>query len=510
MSIFLPHLASDRIARLKWGRSWLSNGRPEAPPIVVTARQKNTVRIIAHEADGARHGFFSGQPLGDARALMPSLECHEQDVEADAALLAAIATWCDRYTPLVAIDGGDGLLLDISGCAHLFGGEAPLLQDIETRLRLQGLQARSCVADTAGAAWAMTHYGKARQVAPGDSEPVLSLPLGSLRIDAETVAGLARVGLRTVGCIAYMPRAPLAARFGEALLERLDQALGREEEALSPRLPVPPLMSEKRFNEPIVHEDDIRRTILLLAQNAVPRLEQRGLGARVLALKLFRTDGEVLSLTVHAANPLRAPERMRALFDERLAALADEFDAGFGFDLLRLDIVEADPFDAAQGDMLSRTANGDGAVALIDRLGARLGPERVRAFAYADTHIPERRSGLIPVIRHRGGDPAPQPGGDTATRPIFLLARPEPLEVIAEVPDGPPIRFRWRKVPYAVLRSEGPERIACEWWCDGRGALTRDYFRIEDENGYRFWLFRHGLYERETARPRWFMHGLFA
>lgn len=207
------------------------------------------------------------------------------------------------------------------------------------------------------------------------------------------------------------------------------------------------------------------------------------------------------------------PFGMAALFEERLAALREDFDAGYGFDMMRLDIMQADTFADAQGDILDRRGEGDSLARLIDRLGARLGADRVRVFAHADTHVPERGFALVPLARAGAAcrGPAPEPDGERAPgRPLWLLERPEPLDVVAEVPDGPPLRFRWRRVSYVVTRSEGPERIACEWWRDGRGALSRDYYKVEDERGHRLWLFRHGLYGRETNRPRWFMHGVFA
>ncbi|MCC2097071.1 MAG: DNA polymerase Y family protein [Hyphomicrobiales bacterium] len=511
VSIHLPFLPTDRIARQTWGRSWLLSGRPDAPPIIIAAKTNNALRIVAHEADGAKHGFFCGQPLGDARALIPDLECIEQDAKADRHLLVAVAGWCDRYTPLVALDGYDGLFLDITGCAHLFGGESAMLNDIIRRLTLQGLQPKVCAADTAGAAWAMARHGKMQNIAAGDVDPVLSLPLAALRIGSEIAVSLARVGLRTIGCIAYMPRAPLAARFGQDLIARLDQALGRSGESLSFLRPAAALTSEKRFAEPISQEDDVRRVIQDLASSAIPLLEKRGEGARRIALKFFRVDGEIFALEVHAANPLRDAGRIAAMFDERLAALKEDFDAGYGFDLMRFEIIQAEPLADKQEGILSKRQSGDSLDALIDRLGARLGTDRVSVFAYADTHIPKRRFGLVPAVLRRvqnGHAPEHKPG--PITRPLWLLDRPEPLEVIAEVPDGPPLRFRWRKVHYAVQRSEGPERIACEWWRDGRAAMSRDYYKVEDEAGHRFWLFRHGLYGRETDRPRWYMYGLFS
>lgn len=253
----------------------------------------------------------------------------------------------------------------------------------------------------------MARFTRARRLAPGDIEPVLDLPLAALRIAPQTAASLARVGLRTVGCIAYLPRAPLVARFGEELARRLDQALGRADEPLSFLQPVAALMSEKRFSEPIAREDDIRAAIAELCAGAVPSLERRGQGARQMSVKFFRVDGEVFALGVHAANPLRDPVRMAALFEERLAALREDFDAGYGFDMMRLDIMQADTFADAQGDILDRRGEGDSLARLIDRLGARLGADRVRVFAHADTHVPERGFALVPLARARGRLPRP-------------------------------------------------------------------------------------------------------
>ncbi len=480
---------------------------------------QSTQRIIALEPGADALGLFCDQKLGDARALIPTLEAIPADATADHAALAAVAAWCDRYTPLVALAGdgngdGHGVMLDITGAAHLFGGEQALLHDIRDRLTAQGFTVRTGLADTIGAAHALARFGDAPRADPGDTTPLMALPLQALRIDATTVEGLRRVGFRTIGCIAGLPRAPLGRRFGADLMTRLDQALGRAAEVMTPSRPPADLTAEKPFFDPITHQDDIARAITLLSQALVPMLEDRGLGAREIELRLFRVDGVVEALTVAAANPLRNAPRIAALFAERIAGLARDIDAGFGFDLVKLAVLRAEPFDGAQHDLVDRRAPQDSFDALADRLAARLGPERIRAFAAADTHIPERATGTLPLSRTRPGTPAASPAGAAPapplTRPLYLLARPEPVETLAEVPDGPPIRFRWRKVPYAVTRSEGPERIACEWWRDGRGNATRDYFRVEGSDGHRFWMFRQGLYDRDARLPRWYMHGLCA
>lgn len=476
------------------------------------------MRICALDEQARAAGLHKGQTLSDARALIPGLECFDLDPAGDGRLLAGIAGWCDRYTPLVAIDGSDGLFLDISGCTHLFGGEGALVEDIVTRLRAQGFSVRAAIADTPGAAWAMARYGT-HDIVPAEKtrDMIGPLPLAGLRLEAQTVTDLNRMGLKTIDCVADVARAPLATRFGSEVLRRLDQALGREDEAISPLTPVPELSAERRFADPIALQDDIEHTIRQLASHLKPSFEQRGVGARRLEMRLFRVDGQVQSLAVRASTPLRDADRILGLFRERISALHDGLDAGFGFDLVRLNILECDACDSRQIDLIDGAGPEDETHALIDRLGARLGTDRVRQFARADTHIPERSFGTVPASlappgkQDETGFELGPAGSQTVPliRPVFFLNRPEPVEAIAGVPEGPPIRFRWRKALYEVARSEGPERIACEWWRDGRNALSRDYFRVEDQVGYRFWLFRHGLYERETATPQWYMHGLF-
>jgi len=509
------------------------DAHPDTPPAVVTDTVKNAIRIVALDQRARGRGVRANQTLSDARALVPDLDCHPADDGQSRALVLKIASWCERYTPLVAL-GSDpetgtdhGLFMDITGCAHLLGGEAALIADLEARLRAQGFHVRLCLADTPGAAWAMARYGQERIIAEGvHTEAILPLSLSGLRLPPAMVVSLGRVGLKTIGCIAGLPRAPLAARFGARLMQRLDQALGREAEAISPIMPVAELSTERRFAEPVTHHDEISHVIAGLASGIIEPLERRGLGLRECRLRLFRVDGHVSELGVQTARPLRDARLIRRLFEERIAGLHDDLDAGFGFDLIRLDVVHADSFEAGQTEIMAHHAAEQGHDALVDRLGARLGPDRVQRFVLADTHIPERSFGRQPVA-HLGSPgpgarrpstgnaalalaPDPEASGDIITRPLILFDRPELMQTIAEVPDGPPLRFRWRGVSYEIARSEGPERIACEWWRDGRGARTRDYFRVEDRQGYRFWMFRHGLYGRETNDPAWYMHGLFA
>ncbi len=469
-----------------------------------------------------RLGLSPGLALAQARAMHPAIDAIEEDAAADAALLESIADWCLRYTPLVACDAPDGLLLDISGCAHLYGGEDALVADLSGRLEAAGFAYRVAIAGTTGAAWAAAHYGEPASYACGDERKLLSpLPLAALRIDGASVAALARVGLKHIGDIVDLPRAPLTARFGANLLRQLDRALGHEHEPLTPRLPVAPYVAEQRFAEPIAREEDVLGIVARLAARLKVTLERRGDGARRLELTLFRTDGALRRIAAGTSRPLCDPDDIRALFVERLAALADVLDPGFGFDMARLAVLTAEPCPPEQIGIggAEDSAERD---RLVDRLSARLGVWRVRRLIAQDSHIPEIAGAAVPAqmtVTDAGWEAFRQyrAQAELAPRPLRLLARPEPIEAVAEVPDGPPLRFRWRRALHEVIAAEGPERIEGAWWSE-HGGPARDYFRVEDKSGLRFWLFRAGLYRdlmREdlaqgVAAPAWFLHGMFA
>jgi protein ImuB len=503
--VWLRRLSTDRIER-----------RLRAPadaPRIVVELVKSALRIGAMNDAAAALGLKYGMPLADARAMFPVIEVHDADRAADFALLETVADWCDRYTPLVGLDPPDGLLLDVSGCAHLFGGERAMGRDMLARLARQGLQARAGLADTPGCAWAVARFGETPLVPPdGQREALLPLPLAALRIGGETISALAQAGLKRIADVIDRPRAPLAARYGVEFLRRLDQVLGREEESITPRLPLPSYVAERRFPEPIALESDVLGTIEQLARELSHVMEKHGQGARLLQATLFRADGKVHRIDAGAGQPLRDPERIRRLFIERLNVIGDECDPGFGYDLIRLSALTAERLDPAQSGLAGED-HATELAHLVDRLSARFGARRVMRQLPCDTHIPEFAIANIPAQLARGEFTAAPAAQDSLApvRPLRLFARPEPIEAVAEVPDGPPARFRWRHVLHEVSAAEGPERIAMEWWRDAEGrALTRDYFRVESKEGARVWLYREGLYARETNQPRWFLHGLFA
>jgi protein ImuB len=488
--------------------------------------------LVAVDAAAERLGLRTGLALAQARAMHPALTAVPEDPAADARLLDAIVDWCQRYTPLVALDPPDGILLDIGGCAHLFGGEAKLRADLLARLTGFGFAARAAIATTIGAASAAARFGDTEIVnAGGERDTLMPLPLSALRLPDEMVSALARVGLKRIGDIIDLPRAPLAARFGVDLLRQLDRALGREDEPLSPLLPVAAYVADKSFHEPIAREEDVLATVARLAGRLERTLAARGDGARRLELALFRTDGAVKRIAAGTSRPTRDPQAIRALFVERLAALGDEIYPGFGFDLVRLSVLVAEPCPDQQIGLGGREDQAD-LDRLVDRLSARLGRRRVSRLVAQDSHIPELAAVAMPAQALTQAQAEPgwaafrrfRADAALSPRPLRLLARPEPIaDVFALVPDGPPVRFRWRRALHEVVAAEGPERIEGAWWSEADGHQrvharfstrdARDYFRVEDKAGLRFWLFRSGLYRdmpRGLAAPCWFLHGMYA
>ncbi|HTV70495.1 MAG TPA: DNA polymerase Y family protein [Rhizobiaceae bacterium] len=485
--------------------------------MVISHHENNTQRISALDEQAEVLHLKRGMGLADARAMHPSVDVVESDPEAERKLLESIADWCDRYTPLVAIEGSDGLFLDITGCAHLFGGEEMMLYDLVSRLSGQGFDTRTGLAGTPGAAWAAARYRLPPIELNGEKEVLAPLPLAALRLDEDVRIKLESVGLRTVGAIIQTPRAPLARRFGARLLIRLDQALGTIDEAISPRLPVAALSVERHFAEPISLIEDVERILWSLAGNLKRDLERRGEGARRLQLSLFRVDGAVSRIAVGTSRPMREPAFIARLFHERLATLAGDIDAGYGFDLVRLSVLATAIFDETQSDLAGVELDAEENIALFaDRVRARLGDHVILRPFMVESHIPERAVRLDPftdvsvrkTVRAIKSD-EPSVTYYPPERPLRLFREPEPVEVTAEIPEGPPASFRWRRSAYRVVGAEGPERIAPEWWRKTETSATRDYYRVEDEEGRRYWLFREGFYGDPKNMPKWFVQGLF-
>lgn len=482
------------------------------------------VRVTAVNDAAAELGLAAGMSLADARAIHPALAVAQADEAGDAAALRRLALWCQRYSPLTRVDPPDGLCIDITGCAHLFGGEEALAGDLASRLRAFGLSPRLAIASTIGAAWAVARHGAMalESVEPGQTGARLAaLPVAGLRIEAATVQALGRLGLERIGLVAGKPRAPLASRFGAMLVRRLDQALGHESERFDPLSPPPAHFATLRFAEPVVTLEAIGQVTERLVGELAATLGEAGKAARRLELVLFRVDGWRELLELRISRPSNDPRHLSRLLGERLDRIRDH--AGFGFEIAVLAAFDVENAEAVQPALVAgldpggrADADPDGFARLLDRFVNRLGPASVIRFAPNESYLPERAVRPVSVLARLPAHDWPAHcqalrGQAGSARPALLLVRPEPIEVIVEMPDKPPARFEWRRVSHRVARADGPERIAPEWWKGGEeNRFTRDYYRIEDMEGRRFWLFREGLYDRDGDRPRWFMHGLFA
>jgi protein ImuB len=557
-SIWLPHLAIER-----WAES--SDYPPDAP-VVMTVEGTHGLVIHAVTPAAAERGARPGARLTDARALDPSLIAVPADPEADAAVVRRLANWAARWSPLVEVDG-DGLRLDITWVAHLFGGERGLARDIQSRFAGTGLTARVAIAPTAAAAWALARCspsplageGRSRGAAEGRGGISLSasspqplsregergliaqlspLSISALRLDPDTTRTLERLGLKTIGALLSMPRLALARRFrgAEDVVDALDRLVGRKPEPLTAAPADPPPRALIRLEEPATHPEAASQALERLIPDLVGQLQQRHLGGRRLSLSGYRVDGSVAVASVATAIPSREPKHLQRLLADKAAALNPEF----GFDAFALTADWTEDLGAAQDSLVEEPSGERELARLVDRLTVKLGPKRVRRPQRHESHLPERASGWVAAVssspsqmgrgtiprRGNGGGvtsagtiypstmlrmvPLPTPSAQGGTRPARLLDRPEAIDVIYATPEGMPRRFVWRRAVHDIARVEGPERIAPEWWRQPSSARLRDYYRVEDEAGRRYWIYREGLIgDGRGGAPGWFIHGLF-
>jgi protein ImuB len=480
---------------------------------VVDIAGRRLLAAVGPAAEAA--GLAPGMSLADALSFRPGLATRPAEPAADARALRRLAEWCVRYSPWTAPDGADGIKIEITGCAHLWGGEEGLAADLAARLARQGIAHRIAVADTPGAAWALARFAARAGPVILPSEELCAglepLPVEALRLDPVATQGLRRVGLTRVGDLLAMPREALVRRFGEAVLRRLDQALGARPEPVSPLGDAPIRRVRLGFAEPIADPADLALAARRLVDDLVLRLTQEGAGVRRLDLAFHRVDGRVEHIALGTARPSRDPTHIAALFAARL----DGIDPGPGIEDMILAVFAVDKLPARQ---IAFAGAGEdkalgGLAALLDRLGNRLGLAALSRFEARESHIPERASVQVPAPLTL---PSPPNWGERVEkrqpRPIRLFEPPEPIAAFWLLPDDPPFRFTWRRRAHRVRRADGPERIAAEWWrteASERWDAVRDYYRVEDEDGRRFWLFRAGL-PGTGAAPRWYVHGVFA
>ena len=508
--MWFPTFAIDR-----WSRITAQQGEEDdlRQPIVLVSDTAHGPVIDAVSRMAMAAGAQSGMRLADARMLAPELVAIPFDHEGNQRTLGKLALATQRWGPWSMVDGYDGILLDSSGSTHLFGGDGPMLTRIETFFLRQGYQCRIACAPNSGAAWALSHYAENRSAIamPDDlPEALATLPVAALRLNSETRLLLARLGLKTVGDLMEVPRESLVRRFrnrrsAEANpLVRLDQVLGRKHEPLVPLIEHPPFGAERRLAEPILHLEPLQHIVGDITHDLMRILEQAKHGVRRLSLRLWRVDGEDMYRTLELASPSRDPDHIIRLFAQRL----DDVEAGFGIDQIRLTAIWPEPLDGAQDTLDKPDTSGTALPVLIDRLVTRLGRDRVAQFVPRSSHWPERSQRVAAPDETSA---AVQYDLGFNQRPLKLLARAEPISVIYATPEGLPRRFRWRGGLHVIVKAEGPERIAPEWWRQRANARLRDYYRIEDEAGRRYWIYRNGLIgDGRGGPPDWYLHGFFA
>ena len=547
LSVWFPRLGADRLLR----RLGDLHGAPFA--VLEQTGQMQVISSLCPLATKA--GLRIGQPARDAHAMCAGLITRVQNPHAEAIFLNALTRWAGRYSPWVAAQPPDALMLDVTGCTHLFGGETALIETLVQDAADLGTHADCGLADTPGAAWALARYAgrgvmhertgdaidqearatrsraakrrhwerggtapgagvkgaaASRIAAPGQTRQALApLPVTALRLDGDTAAALARLGLRRIGDLTGQPRGPLARRFGKGLLMRMDQALGAVPEPVSPHAAPPRFATRLSLPEPIGLREDVEAALSRLIPRLCEMLRAKGQGARAIRLEAYRCDDTATWIQIGLARPADRPERIAPLLMLKL----DELDAGYGIDILRLEATQTEPVYAARpaGHLDAGRAAQDRAGRntamedLIGRIGARTGLDAITRRHPASSHIPEKCATVQPAAWSEpatAGAWPPPPG----PRPL-LLWRPE-LVGAPEMP-RPPAIFRWRGQDHALAEATGPERIAPEWWLDDPEwrSGVRDYWQVVTAGGARLWLFyAHGA----ALSPGWFCQGQFA
>ena len=490
----------------RWQKQMQRQGNAPPDEVAVVLATEGPHGPVIHATNRAARlaGIAEGARVVDMRAICPDLQVEYADVQGDRRALERLMLWSRRWCPWTVTDGATGLILDTTGSDHLWGGEAAMLVEMETRFALLGVSARLAVAPTWGAAWALARYGAVRAICAegGVAAALAALPVAGLRLDGDTRLLLQRLGLKTIGALAAVPRLSLARRFVQSPLPanpllRLDQASGNLAEPVASQDAPVRMRAEARLAEPIL---DPTHFLPGLCDDLCAQMGRFGFGCRKLKLTVYHTDGEVSAVELVIAAASRDARHLHSLFKGKL----DHINPGFGFDLITLDAGMVERLGTVQ-TRLDRTAEDDVRLPqLMDRLTARLGQKAISQPQLQASHVPERaESGTVtaPITT----PPPPQ------ERPIRLLAPAEEIRVLYAVPEGPPAQFIWRRQTHRVARYQGPERIAPEWWKDRPGTRLRDYFKIEDQAGRRFWLYREGLHEDgRGGDPRWFVHGIFA
>lgn len=483
---------------------WFALKQPHLKTIPFALRTPSHGRMIITGVNSIafRSGIQTGMVLADARAIYPDLEVQDDKPELAGKLLKRLAEWCIRFSPMVAVDLPDGLLIDASGCSHLWGGDENYVTDLIRKLNGRGYNVRVAMADTAGAAWAMARYGNHPLIIEKGKtrECLLPLPPESLRLETEIIDKLHRLGLHQVRQFIEMPRASLRRRFGPALLQRIDNALGQEIEMINPVQPPEPYQERLPCLEPITTASGIEIALKETLTALCHRLQQEQKGLRIAIFKGYRIDGKTEKIEINTNRPSYHVHHLFKLFDLKIQTI----EPGLGIELFCLEAPVVEDYVAPQGKMWENIGGLDDIrlSELLDRLAGRIGKDVIHRYLPAEHYWPERAICEATSI----GDKTCTEWRTDKTRPLRLLATPEKIEVSAPIPDYPPMLFRHQGKVHKIARADGPERIEQEWWL--QHGQHRDYYRVEDDLGQRYWIFRLGHYDDKVYQ--WFLHGYFA
>jgi protein ImuB len=497
LSLWFPDLPFERMAC----------AAPADVPTVQVEKQKGVMRLAACNHAARYAGLRLQMTLAEARAIVPVLQADPMDRLADQECLLQLTSFCERFTPLFAMDGADGIMLDVTGCAHLYGGEQAMAAHVVRLITAKGFTPKHAMAGTPDCAHVLARFSEITHVPEGgEREAVSRLPVAALKTGADTMTALMRAGLKTLGDVAARQSQIFRSRFGQEVTRKLARILGEENVRITPLRPEPALSEQQMFMEPLHQVEYLLHSMSGLIERLCERLESAGEGGRCFEAIFFRSDGNVRRLQIETARALRSPHDIVKLFSLRLETLHDPLDPGFGFDGLRLSVLQSDALRENQKNLqdIHHDTIDEGTV--INRLRIRYGRESVLQFKQRDSHDPLREAALTPVADTRAHWQNHEEG---LPRPLNLFSPAQRIDVISEVPDGPPMRFRWRRALHRVVTAEGPERITTEWWREPE-RQTRDYYRVEDDAGGRFWIYREGLFTNIEPPPKWFLHGVFA
>ena len=482
---------------------WLTRRRPALvhTPFVLAAPDHGRMIITAVNIPAQKQGINRDMVLADARAIYPSLQYMEDKQEPSGKLLQTIAAWCIRYSPWVVADPPDGLILDITGCTHLWGGETTYLTSIINRFKLMGYTVRTGIADTIGASWAIARFGKDNFIVEtGQQEQaLLDLPASALRLSPEIIERLHKLGLRETGSFIHMPRSALRRRFGEELLQRIDQALGNKEEITVPVLQPEPWQERLPCLEPITTRTGIEIALQRLLESLCKRLQQQQKGLRVACFKCYRIDGKMQQIKTGTNRASYNVSHLFKLFELKL----DTIEPELGIEMFVLEASKVEDAPATQENLWEGTCGlADTKFSeLIDRIEGKIGAGHIHRYLPDEHYWPERSVKPAVTLHEK----ITMAWNTDRPRPVQLLSIPEPIQVTAPIPDYPPMNFRYKQKLHTVKKADGPERIEAEWWL--QEGQHRDYYVVEDEEGQRYWLFRSGHYEEGHE---WFIHGFFA